>query len=116
MFGGPAEGTDLRRVDGVTLVMVCAVLDEAHEGAGVVGQAGAVDLVGRDVEEALDIETAGGLQQDVDTVDVGLDEGAGVVDRAVDMSLRREVNDGVAAFERGVDSVWVTDVALDEAI
>ena len=57
---------------------------------------------------------AGGFEQDVGSVDVGLDEGAGVLDRAVDVGLGSEVDDRLTAGDRPGDGGRVGDVALDE--
>ena len=74
----------------------------------------AVDLVGRDLEVA-DAGVAGGLEQHVGAVDVGGDELAGRLDRAVDVRLGGEVDDRVAALDGGPDGVAVGDVGLDSS-
>ena len=73
----------------------------------------AVDLVGRDLEVA-DAGVAGRLEQDEGAEDVGLDELAGRLDRAVDVRLRGEVDERVAALDRRRDRVGVGDVADDQ--
>ena len=54
------------------------------------------------------------VEQDVGAENVGLDELGGAEDRAVDVGLRGEVDDRLAAFGRGGDGLAVGDVALDE--
>ena len=61
-----------------------------------------------------DAGVAGGLEQDVGPEDVGLDEGVGLVDRAIDVGLGGEVDDRVAAVDRPRDRVAIGDVGLDE--
>ena len=46
--------------------------------------------------------------------DVGLDELARRLDRAVDVRLGREVDERVAALDRPADGVGVGDVAFDQ--
>ncbi len=86
-----------------------------------------VDLVGRDVQEAeavlggagefLEV-TAGGLEHREGADDVGLDEGAGAVDRTVDMALGGEMHDPVRLELRKepANGGGVTDVGLGETI
>ena len=54
------------------------------------------------------------LEQDEGAEDVGLDELAGRLDRAVDVRLRREVDERVAALDRARHGVGVGDVAFDQ--
>ena len=61
-----------------------------------------------------DAGVAGGLEQDEGAEDVGLDELAGGLDRAVDVGLGGEVDDRVAAVERRRDRVAVGDVGDDQ--
>ncbi len=55
------------------------------------------------------------LEQDVRPEHVGLDEVGRAEDRAVDVRLGGEVDDGVAALAGLRDDVGVADVALDES-
>ena len=73
----------------------------------------AVDLVGRDLQVA-DARVARGVEQHEGAEDVGGDELARGLDRAVDVRLGGEVDDGVAALDRAPDGVAVGDVALDQ--
>ena len=84
-----------------------------------VGAERAEHLVGRDVLEAeararVRVERAPigerGLEQRVGAADIGLDEGRGTVDRAVDVALRREMQDGVG-LRLGEDRVERRPVA-----
>ena len=54
------------------------------------------------------------VEQDVGAENVGLDEFGGAEDRAVDVSLGREVENRCAALGRAADGIAVGDVALDE--
>ena len=54
------------------------------------------------------------LEEDEGAEDVGLDELARRLDRAVDVGLGGEVDEGVAALDRLGDDVGVRDVAHDE--
>ena len=54
------------------------------------------------------------LQQHEGAEDVGEDELAGRLDRAVDVGLGGEVDDGVAACDGFGDDAGIGDVALDE--
>ena len=74
----------------------------------------AVDLVGADVEHALDLEVAGRVQHHVGAQAVRADELVGPGDRAVDVALGREVDDGVVARHGGHGRLAVADVALHE--
>jgi hypothetical protein len=58
------------------------------------------------------------VEQPEGTDDIGVDEGLGIVDRAVDMAFGREVHDDVDGFggEKFEDCRLVADVALNEAI
>ena len=47
---------------------------------------------------------------------VGLDESERIHQRAVDVCLRREVDDGVRLGGKGVDQFGIADVAMDEAV
>jgi len=91
----------------------------------VIGTEGAVDLVGRDVQEAKSrlarilqrapvLERAG--QQVVRADDVGVDERLRPEDRAIDVRLGGEINDGRDAVltQEPRDQRPVADVALDE--
>ena len=73
----------------------------------------AVHLVRGDLEVA-DARVAGGLEQDVGPVDVGGDELARRLDRAVDVGLGGEVDGRVATVDRPPDRVAVGDVCLDQ--
>ena len=73
-----------------------------------------VDLVGRDVHEAVDAVPHGGVEQGLGADDVGHHEVGGAEDRAVDVGLGREVHDGVGGADEVVDEPRVEDVALDE--
>ena len=55
----------------------------------------AVDLVGRDVDEALDADLLGALEQHVGAVDVGVREAVRVAKAQVDVRLRGKVEDGI---------------------
>src|SRR5712691_1492502 len=68
----------------------------------------AVDLVRADLQESLVPVFAGSLQQDVGSVDVRFYERARVEKGAINVGLRRKVDDGV-------NCVWVADITLDEA-
>ncbi len=76
----------------------------------------AVDLVGRDVQHPVDLEPARSLEHDARSGDVGAQELRGAVDRAVDVRLGSEVDDGVVAVHRLTHGITVTDVALDEGV
>ena len=77
---------------------------------------GAVDLVGGDVQEAVDADLAGDVAQHVGAVAVGAHEGVGRHDRAVDVALGGEVHDRVVAGHGCGDGLAVADVALHEAV
>jgi hypothetical protein len=68
------------------------------------------------VEEALHAVPTGRLQEHVNAQDVGLNECAGVHQRAVDVRLGGEVDDGVGVTHRLFDPGGVADVTMDEAI
>ena len=57
-----------------------------------------------------DAGVPGGLEEHVAAEDVCLDERPGSLDRAVDVSLGGEVDDRVAAVERGANGIPVGDV------
>ena len=78
----------------------------------------AIHLVGADLVVALQLELARRLQQHVGAVDVGLDEGVRVHDRAVDVRLGREVDDRVdlVRLQRLSHRLCVADVALHEGV
>ena len=78
----------------------------------------AVDLVGGDVQHALDASAGfgDGRQQAVGAVDVGLDERRRLQQRAVDVALGGEVDDGVDLVDQLPDELGVADVALHEAV
>ena len=87
----------------------------------------AEDLVGRDVVEPKGLATAFGqsapigkhlLEQRVGPDDVGLDERAGAVDRAIDVALGRQMHHdiGPEAFDGGLDRRRVADIGLDEMV
>lgn len=75
-----------------------------------------VDLIGGDVDEALDADLLGGLEKDVGPVDVGVGEAVRVAKAQVDVGLGGEVEDGidVVTLEAVHDLGGVGDVALVE--
>src|SRR6202165_295735 len=73
-----------------------------------------VDLIRTDLQVALMTVFAGGLQQDVRPVDIGLHEGARVEQGPVDMGLGGEVDSGVRVAGYRVDGVGFADITLDE--
>src|SRR5581483_9244474 len=73
----------------------------------------AVDLVRRYLDEA-DARLPSEAEQLVRADDVGLDELGRAQDRAVDVRLRGEVDDGAGPGRGGSDGSEVADVALDE--
>lgn len=77
----------------------------------------AVDLVGRDVNEALDADLLGTLEEDMGAVDVGVCEAVRVAKAQVDVRLGGKVEDGVdvVALEAVNHLDGVGDVALVEA-
>src|SRR3989442_2700411 len=75
----------------------------------------AVDLVRADLQESLVPVFAGSLQQDVGSVDVRFYERARVEKGAINVGLRRKVDDGVHLAGQGVNCVWVAEITLDEA-
>ena len=110
-----------RRVRAVGLVTV--QFGEGRVGAG----ERAVDLVGRDMEEAKRVfggrlerapVAARGLEQSEGAHHIGLDEGIGPVDRAVDMALGGKVHDGPHAMlgEEAFDQGLVGNVAVHEVV
>ena len=81
-------------------------------GVGAVGRKGsifpetafrtqsAVDFVGRDMHHAGRTRLPRAVQQNLGAQDVGGDEGRGVCDRAIDVTFRRKVHNGVGFFVR----------------
>ena len=78
----------------------------------------AVDFIGRDLNIARGSGLSGRVQQALGSQDIRPQERHGVVDRAVDMALGREIDDGVVASPRQpVSEPWtVGDIAMDEMI
>jgi hypothetical protein len=76
-----------------------------------------IDLVGRDVNEALDANLLGTLEQHVGAVDVGVSKAVRVAKAQVDVRLGGKVEDGVdvVALEAVDHLDGVGDVALVEA-
>src|SRR5262249_17705311 len=75
----------------------------------------AVHLIRGNLHPALDAVLAGAVEEDLGAQDVGAEEGARVVDAAVDVALGGEVDDGGdAPGEGGADGVAVGDVPRDE--
>jgi len=74
-----------------------------------------VDLVGGDLQEALVTMLFGGLKQHPGAVDVGLDKGAGLEQRSVDVGLGGEVEDAVVLGGQLVHQLCVADVAPHES-
>jgi len=72
-------------------------LDRRLFGEEAPGAERAVDLVGADVHEALDLVDAALVEQHLGAGDVGAHEGGGVDDAAVDVALGGEVHDHVGA-------------------
>lgn len=75
-----------------------------------------VNFIGGDVDEALDADLLGRLEQDVSAVDVGVGETVGVSEAQVDVGLGSEVEDGVnvVALEAVHHLGGVGDVSLVE--
>lgn len=76
-----------------------------------------VDLVSGDVDEALDVDALGTLQQHVGTVDVGVCESVRVTEAQIDVGLSGEVEDGVdlVPLQALDDFGGVGNVAVDES-
>nr|BFF13325.1 hypothetical protein GCM10025699_46280 [Microbacterium flavescens] len=68
------------------------------------------------MDEALQVVPERGVEQLLRAEHVGLDEDRGVPDRAVDVRLGGEVDDGVDLGEEPVEQGAVADVALDEGV
>jgi len=79
---------------------------------------GAIDLIGGDVDEALDAVRLGRLDDHVSTHHVVLREGKRVAERVVDMRLGGSMDDGVdlLGFEDVLQQIGGQDVALDELV
>jgi hypothetical protein len=75
-----------------------------------------VDLISRDMDEALDASGLSALKENVSTVDISVGEAVRVAERQVDVGHGGEVEDGVdvVALDAGLDLLWVGDVALEE--
>ena len=75
-----------------------------------------VDLVRRDLMEPVDAVLAAGIEQDARADDIRLQEDFRILDRAVDVALRRKVDDDVRLFrlEDPVNGPTVGDVRADE--
>ena len=67
---------------------------------------------------ALDAVPSGRLQQHVGAIDVGLDKGVGLHQRAVDVGLGGKVDDGVdlVGLHGGIHGRSVGNVALDKGV
>ena len=78
----------------------------------------AVHLVGAHLDEAAHPGAASSVEQHLGPGDVRLDEDARPQDAAVDVALRREVDDGLRLVtpEQLVDEPRIRDVALDEHV
>ena len=76
----------------------------------------AVDLVRRDLMVAVDAVLAAGVEQHARADDIRLQEDLRILDGAVDMRLRREVDDDVRLLllENAVDRLAVCDVRADK--
>ena len=76
----------------------------------------AVDLVRRDLMVAVDAVLAASVEQHARADDVRLQENLRILDRAVDMRLRREIDDDVRLLllKDTVDGLAVCDVRADE--
>lgn len=76
----------------------------------------AVDLVRRDLMVAVDAVLAAGVEQHTRADDIRLQEDLRILDGAVDMRLRREVDDDVRLLllEDAIDRTAVCDVRADE--
>ncbi len=77
----------------------------------------AVDLVGGDLVEALHTVLPAGIHQNLGAENVGLQEDTGILNAAVNMGFRREVDNdvGLLLCEETVHRRPVTDVRPDEA-
>ena len=77
----------------------------------------AVDLVGRDLHETTEVgRLARCVEQHERAEDVGPDEGAGALQRAVDVRLGREVDDDLRPPHQRPGDGGVGDVAMHEAV
>ena len=76
----------------------------------------AVDLIRRDLMVAVDAIPAAGVEQHARADDIRLQEDLRILDGAVNMRLRREVDDDVRLLllEDAVDSLTVRDIRADE--
>lgn len=76
----------------------------------------AIDFVCGDVDEAVDADALGALEEDVGAVDVGVGEAVRVTEAQVDVGLGGEVENGVnvVALQAVEHLVGIGDVALDK--
>ena len=100
--------------------LACGIGVRRHQGvllaAGSLRNA-AVDLVGGDLEEALDTARPRCLEEGVGAVDVGADEALRIAYRAIDVRLRGEVEHDVGAAFHGQRHVLARGhVAAEETI
>ena len=82
------------------------------------GSEAAVNFVGRNLNVSFDLGLAANVQQYLRPDDVGLDEGAGVENAAIDMTLSGEVHDGIdgAGGDHRIHKLGVADVAPFETV
>src|SRR6266496_1198608 len=76
----------------------------------------AVDFVSRDLHESFRSGLARCFQQHPGATHIGVDKGGSIQDRAIDMRLRREVDDPVYPVNKPRHKLSVADVASDETI
>ena len=74
----------------------------------------AVDLVGGNLNEPLDVVASGGLAEGENAHDVGVHGVLRVGDAAVHVAFRGEIDDYIAVFNRLFHVFRLADVALDE--
>ena len=63
-----------------------------------------------------DLVTAGGVDQNAGSQNVGFQENRRTINRAVDMAFRREIHDNIVAGHQFLDQLGVPDVALNERV
>lgn len=74
----------------------------------------AIDLVGRDLQKAINTAAGGRVEQHLYTLYIGMDERLVINKAPIDMALRSEIDNDTASIHGCMYGIRVGDVASDE--
>ena len=114
---GPGASGDEMIRGGFAYGLSVGGLQRAGFGATGAGGRAAVDLVGADVDDFRDLKFAGDFQKAVGAENIGAEKRSGILDAAIDVSFRGEIDCGIETLAGNAsEGLRVCDVSFDELV